>query len=195
MAKPVIKFLIGSTRPNRFGPKVAAWLQQLAKQRDDALFELIDLHQVDLPFLDEPEPALYQRYQNEHTKAWSQAIAEADGLVFITAEYNHSYPAALKNAIDFLAHEWYYKPLGLVSYGSAQGGARAVEHLRGVAAQLKMYDLQEQVAIPNYWQQLTEAGEFEPTEGQVAAAQAQLDSLVFWAEHMKAARAKLATGK
>jgi NAD(P)H-dependent FMN reductase len=139
--KMKIKLIIGSTRPNRFGPKPAQWLYDLARQRDDAEYELIDLHRVGLPFLDEPEPALSGRYANDHTKAWARTIAEADGLVFITSEYNHSYPAALKNAIDFLAAEWYYKPLGLVSYGAAQGGARAAEHLRGVAAQLKMYDL------------------------------------------------------
>jgi NAD(P)H-dependent FMN reductase len=186
-----IKLIIGSTRPGRFGIQPANWLMELAKDRTDAKFELIDLEEVALPFLDEPQSAMTGVYENDHTKVWSTRIAEADGFVMISPEYNHSYSPSLKNAIDYLYAEWLHKPVAFASYGMHAGGARAVEHLRGVVGQLKMYDLSEHVIIPNYFTQLDRQGKWQPTDEQVKQAQAMLDALVFWAEQMKAARAKL----
>lgn len=188
-----IKFIIGSTRPNRFGPKPAAWLADVAKTYEDkATFELIDLADVALPFLDEPKPPAYGDYANEHTKAWAETVGKADGFVFITPEYNHSVAPALKNAIDFLADEWRYKPVGFVGYGSDAGGARAIEHLRSTAAWLNLFSMSDQVLIPNYWEQQNDQGEFIANQKQTDTAKKMLEALIFWAEDMKAARAKMA---
>src|SRR5687767_7079366 len=145
----LVKVILGSTRPNRFGIQPAEWVMKLSEQYKDATFELVDLADINLPFLDEPVPPSMRQYTKEHTKTWSRIISEADGFVFVTAEYNYGIPAGLKNAIDFVSHEWHYKPATFVSYGSDAGGARAIEHLRGSAGWLRMYDLREHLSIPN----------------------------------------------
>ncbi len=191
-----IKIIAGSTRPNRFNIQPATWMYEIAKQRAgsnaDIKVELIDLEQVNLPFLNEPATPSEHKYTKEHTKKWSATIGEADGFIFVTPEYNHSYSPALKNAIDYLFYEWNYKPVSFISYGSLAGGSRAVEHLRGVAAELKMYDLREQIMLPNYWENLDEQGKYKFNDRHVKSANDILDNTIFWAEKMKAARAELA---
>lgn len=185
-----IKVLTGSTRPGRFNIQPAQWIYEIAKGNKDIEAELVDLQEVGLPFYDEPIPASQGKYANEHTKAWSKKIGEADGFIFVTPEYNHSYSAVLKNAIDYLYSEWNFKPVSFISYGALPGGSRAVEHLRGVAGELKMYDLREQLIIPNYWEHLTD-GKYQFTEQQKNTAELMIVSLLFWAKHMKVARAEL----
>ena len=141
-----IGIVIGSTRPGRIGETVANWVFEQSKKREDAEFELVDIKDYNLPLLDEPFPAADQKYTKEHTKKWSEKISEFDGFIFVTPEYNHSTSAALKNAIDFLYKEWTNKAAGFVSYG-AIGGARAVESLRPIMAQLKIADVREQVML------------------------------------------------
>lgn len=141
-----IGIILGSTKPGRNGEAVAKWVYNIAKKREDAQFELVDIKDYDLPLYDEPYPAMMQQYTKDHTKKWSAKIKEFDGFVFVTAEYNHSIPGALKNAIDFLSVEWNNKACGIVSYGNA-GGARAAEHLRQVAAELQMADVRAQVML------------------------------------------------
>ncbi len=190
---PKIKVIIGSTRPNRFGPSAAKWIMDLSAQEKDATFELIDLAEIKLPFLDEPQPpAAEETYVQDHTKAWAEIIGDADGFVFVTPEYNHGVSPSLKNAIDFLGKEWYYKPVAFVSYGADAGGARSVEHLRGTVAWLRMYDLHDTVLLPNYWSQLDEQGGFTATEAQNDSATRMLKNIAFWSAEMKASRAKLA---
>lgn len=186
-----IKVILGSTRPNRFGPQVAQWFMELAKNQKDATFELVDLQNINLPLLDEPVPALMHQYSKEHTKAWAKIVGEADGFVVITGEYNFGVPAALKNAFDFVNLEWNYKPIAFVSYGSTGAGVRAVEHLRGTAAELRMYDLRDHVAIQNYWTQMDENGTFEASGIQIEGAQKVLEAIVFWAKQMQPGREKL----
>jgi len=186
-----IKVIIGSTRPERFGHQPAEWIIELAKEHPESTFELIDLKDVDLPFLDEPKPALYGEYQNDHTKAWAKTIDEADGFIIVSSEYNHTITPALINAIDFLAAEWRYKPVAFVSYGAAAGGARAVEHLRGVAGQLGMYDI-DNLPIVNYWTQINEQGKFIATDDQTKAVHAIINNVGFWADELKTSREKLA---
>jgi NAD(P)H-dependent FMN reductase len=190
-----IKLLIGSTRPQRFGIQPANWIYGRAQQRTDAAFELVDLKEVNLPLFDEPQSPMTRNYTQEHTKAWSKVIGEADGFIFITPEYNYSTSAALKNAIDYLYHEWVYKPVSFVSYGSGGGGVRAVEHLRDIVAQVKMFDLREQVIITNYWEQMNDKGEFQPSDAQNKTADALLNELVFWTVQMKQSREELAKTK
>lgn len=187
-----IKVILGSTRPNRFGVQPAKWIMELTNEHKDATFELVDLAEINLPLLDEPQPPTMGNYTQEHTKAWAKIIDEADGFVVVTGEYNFGVPAALKNAFDFLAKEWRYKPVAFVSYGAAAGGARAVEHLRSSVANLGMFDLRDQVILVNYWEQLGENGAFQPTDTQTETAHKLLDNIVFWADHIKPAREKLA---
>ena len=189
---PVIKVIVGSTRPSRFGEKPAKWLMELTKEHPEATFELIDLLDVNLPFLDEPQPPLMGNYTKDHTLAWATTIGEADGFVFITPEYNHAPSPALLNAVDFLAKEWKHKPVAFVSYGANAGGSRAVEHLRAIVGNLHMYDLNDHVAFVNYWEYLDESGNLKPTEQHVASANALLSNLAFWANKLKDARAELA---
>lgn len=189
-----IKVILGSTRPGRFGIQPAVWITKLgATYGEQATFELVDLKEVDLPMLDTPvPPSMVPSNQNSHQEAWAKIIGEADGFVFVTSEYNHSFPASLKNAIDFVAHEWAHKPLAFVSYGADAGGMRAIEHLRDVAGWLKMYDLSYFVSFPNYFAGLNDKGEFQFTAEHEQKAHSMLKELVFWAEQMKESRAKLA---
>lgn len=182
-----IAIIIGSTRPNRFGPQPAKWLLGLSKEHD-ATFELIDLAEINLPFLDEPIPPGGGKYAEEHTKKWSATIAKFDGFLIVHPEYNHGVSAALKNALDFLFSEWNYKVVALAGYGAEAGGSRAAEHLRTFAGATKMYDLREQLVIANYQQYLDKMGVFQPTEGQTKAAHNVLKELAFWAGQFKRAR-------
>src|SRR5687768_1239211 len=141
-----IGIIMGSTRPERNGEAVAKWVEGIAVKRKDALFELVDIKDFNLPLLDEPVPPSMGKYSKQHTKNWSAKISEFDGYIFVTPEYNHSTSGALKNAIDFLYKEWNNKAAGFVSYGSA-GGTRAVEHLRLIMAELQIADVRAQVAL------------------------------------------------
>lgn len=186
-----IKILTGSTRPGRFNIQPAEWIFEQAKKRDDIKVEFVDLAEVNLPFLDEALPAAMGQYANPHTKAWAKVIGEADGFIFVTPEYNYSFSAVLKNAIDYLNKEWNYKPVTFVSYGAQAGGARAIEHLRGVVAQIRMFSLRDQVMFPNYWENMDQNGKFKFTERDEKNAVTLLDELVFWATEMKASRKKM----
>jgi NAD(P)H-dependent FMN reductase len=189
----LIKVIVGSVRPGRFGNQPAAWIMDLSKDYPEATFELIDLAEVKLPFLDEATPPSLANgnYEHEHTAAWSKLIGEADGYIFVTGEYNHGIPASLKNAIDFVANEWYYKPVSFVSYGAHGGGVRAVEHLRGVVAWLRMYAMHDEVAIKDYWGQLDDKGTFQPTDEQNADAKRLLTNLIFWSDKLAPIRKEL----
>lgn len=185
-----IGIIVGSTRPGRFAGQPANWIKALADERatDEVTFELIDVEDAHLPLLDEPMPPMMHQYSKDHTKAWADRIEGCDGFIVVTAEYNHSVPGALKNAFDYLNHEWRYKPVSFVSYGSAAGGARAVEHLRGIAGELHMYDLREQVLISNYWNNLNEQGEYQFGEEESKQAAALFDENIFWTMALKSAR-------
>ncbi|TAL43419.1 MAG: NAD(P)H-dependent oxidoreductase [Salinibacterium sp.] len=147
MSQLRIGIILGSTRPGRKGEQVARWVLEQASKRDSASYELIDLLDFDLPLLDESISASRGNYANAHTKAWAAKIAQFDGFVFVTPEYNHSISGALKNAIDYLYAEWNNKAAGFVSYGGPSGGTRAVEHLRQIVGELQIADVRQQVAL------------------------------------------------
>jgi NAD(P)H-dependent FMN reductase len=173
-----IGIILGSTRPNRNGEQVAKWAYDIAAQRSDAEFELVDLRDYPLPHLDEPLPPSMGQYQNEHTRQWAAKIASFDGFVFVTPEYNHSTSGVLKNAIDFLYAEWNNKAVGFVSYG-AVGGARAAEHLRLVAAELQMADVRQQVAL-SLLTEFENFSVFKPGDYNRSALDTLLDQVIAW---------------
>lgn len=142
-----VAIIVGSTRPNRVGEGVARWVYEQSKKRHDADFELVDLKDYNLPLLDEPVPAgMSNHYVHNHTKIWSQKINSFDAFIFVTAEYNHGIPAALKNSIDFLYQEWANKVAGFVAYGGV-GGTRVVEQLRLVMGELQVATVRTQMAF------------------------------------------------
>jgi NAD(P)H-dependent FMN reductase len=173
-----IGIILGSTRPGRNGAQVADWLFKIASERTDADFELIDLADYPLPHLDEPMPPSLGLYQNDHTKQWAAKIASFDGFVIVTPEYNHSTSGVLKNAIDYLYAEWNNKAVGFVSYGSA-GGARAVEHLRLIAAELQMADVRQQVVL-SLLTEFENFSVFKPGDYNLPAVNTLLDQVVAW---------------
>jgi NAD(P)H-dependent FMN reductase len=182
-----IAVILGSTRPGRNGKAVAEWVYDVAKQRDDAEYELVDIAEYLLPHLDEIVPPSLGQYSQPHTLAWANKIASFDGFVFVTPEYNHSTSGALKNAIDFLYAEWNNKAAGFVSYGSA-GGTRAVEHLRLVMAELQVADVRAQVALSLFtdfenFSNFTPAPHHEPALGVV------LDQVLAWSAALAEVRA------
>jgi len=181
-----IGIIIGSTRPGRIGEQVAKWYYEIAKMRTDAEFELIDIADYDLPLLDEALPAGYNQYSQEHTKKWAAKIAEFDGFVMVTPEYNHSTSAALKNALDYLSLEWNNKAVGFVSYGSSMG-VRAVEHLRQIAGELQMADVRQQVMF-SLFTDFENASVFKPAEGKEDGVNEQLDQLIPWSNALKTVR-------
>src|ERR1700730_15882294 len=117
-----IGVIVGSTRPGRKAAAIATWVHGLLKSRKDAEVEIVDIEDYKLPLLDEPVPATMHQYGKAHTKAWSEKIASLDAYIFVTPEYNHATSAVLKNAIDFLYHEWNNKAAGVVGYGGGWGG-------------------------------------------------------------------------
>ena len=187
MKRVKIAIVTGSTRPGRNNEAVARWVNQIAQQRTDADFELVDIADYHLPLFDEPMSPMFGKYTKPHTQAWAEKIASFDGFVFVTPEYNHSIPGALKNAIDFLYREWNNKAAGFVSYGGS-GGVRAVEHLRLVMAELMVATVRAQVilSLVTDFEHFTS---FKPRPQREAEVTAMLDQLVSWASALKAVRA------
>jgi NAD(P)H-dependent FMN reductase len=175
-----IGIILGSTRPGRNGEAVAKWVYELAKQRTDAEYELVDLLDYKLPHLDEIYPPSLGQYSQPHTLEWAEKVASFDGFVMVTPEYNHSTSGALKNAIDFLFAEWNNKAVGFVSYGSV-GGARAVEHLRLIAGELRMADVRSQVSL-SLFTDFENFSVFKPGDHQAAVLETTLDQVVEWSK-------------
>lgn len=183
-----LKIIIGSTRPGRKGPIVADWFLNIAKQHGNFEVELLDLKEINLPFMDEVEHPRFQKYEKEHTKKWSKIIDSADAFVFVTPEYNYGYPAALKNALDFLSVEWNEKPVAFVSYGGVSGGTRAVQDLKLPVTTLGMMPLTQAVNIPFFTQFINEKDVFEATEPLENAANLMLNKLQRWTKALKGMR-------
>jgi NAD(P)H-dependent FMN reductase len=139
---------------------------------------LVDLAELDLPLLNEPKHPRLQDYQHEHTKRWSEMVKVADAFVLVTSEYNHGYPAPLKNAIDYLHHEWRDKPVGCVSYGGVAAGTRALQALKPVVSVLGMHPVAAGVNIPFVTQLLGEDKEIHANEVRVQAAEVMRDELL-----------------
>lgn len=163
MNKKKIFLILGSVRANRAGEKVAHWLMNQTKDYHGNLdFELIDLKEQALPFMDEPvSPMTSSDYLQPHTKAWSQRIQAADGFIFITPEYNHGVSPALKNAIDFLYREWQDKPVAFVGYGGS-GARDSIRKLRETVEFIGMRPLDRQLGIGKIWEAFDQNGMINP---------------------------------
>jgi NAD(P)H-dependent FMN reductase len=178
MSKPILAVVIGSTRPGRVGPKFARWFCERAVAHAGFDVELIDLVEVNLPLMDEPNHPRLRQYIHPHTIEWSRTVERVDAFVLVSPEYNFGYSAALKNAIDFLFHEWADKAVGFVSYGGVAGGTRAVQQLKQVVTALKMVPVVESVNIPFFSQFIDEAGGVRPNDAMNRAAGAMLYELL-----------------
>ncbi|HET6640589.1 MAG TPA: NAD(P)H-dependent oxidoreductase [Nitrososphaeraceae archaeon] len=181
--------VLGSTRPGRNGEAISRWIHEIAKKRSDANFELVDIKDFNLPLLDEPIPPSRGQYTKEYTKTWSAKIDSFDAYIFVTAEYNHGIPGALKNAIDFLFKEWNNKVAGFVSYGSA-GGVRAVEQLRLVMAELKVATVRSQVQL-SLFTDFENFTKFKPSSFQEKSVNTMLDEVIAWGGALKTLRTKV----
>ena len=181
-----IGIIVGSTRPGRKALDVARWVLDIAGMRADAVFELVDIQDFNLPLLDEPVPPSLGQYSQPHTKAWAAAIAGFDGFVFVTPEYNHGTSGALKNAIDFLYKEWNNKAAGFVGYGSA-GGSRAIESLRLVMGELMVADVRAQVML-SLRTDFENHTTFKPAEHHEQSVDAMLDQVVAWSRALRTLR-------
>jgi NAD(P)H-dependent FMN reductase len=183
-----IAIIVGSTRPGRKAEAVAKWVYEIAQKRSDAEFELVDIKDFDLPLLDEPVSPIMGQYTHQHTKTWSAKIASFDAYVFVTPEYNHGTSGALKNAIDFLYHEWVNKAAGFVSYGGA-GGARAVEQLRLVMAEVQIATVRNQVLL-SMFTDFENFSVFKPASQHEKSVNAMLDQVIAWGGALKTLREK-----
>ena len=183
-----IAIVTGSTRPGRNNEAVARWVHSVSKDRQDAEFELVDIADYKLPLLDEPMSPIFGQYTQEHTKRWAAKIASFDAYVFVTPEYNHGISGALKNAVDYLYREWNNKAAGFVSYGGA-GGARAVEHLRLVMAEVMVATVRAQVML-SMFNDFENFKTFKPKAEREAEVHRMLDELVAWGRALKTVRSQ-----
>ncbi|MEU4897690.1 NAD(P)H-dependent oxidoreductase [Streptomyces sp. NPDC044780] len=178
--------IVGSTRDGRFGPKVAGWFADRARLRSDMTVDIVDLAETPLPTSLTHRPGPDELAALE---AVSPRLARADAFAVVTPEYNHSYPASLKNAIDWHFTEWQAKPVGFVSYGGISGGLRAVEHLRPVFAEVHAVTVRDTVSFHNAGGLFDPDGRLKDPEGPDTAAKAMLDQLAWWARALRTARA------
>jgi NAD(P)H-dependent FMN reductase len=178
-----VAVIIGSTRQGRFAPTVAKWFAAEAELRDDMTIDVLDLADAGLSdTLSGP--------RSLEAEALSSGLAEADAFVVVTPEYNHSFPAPLKNAIDWHSKEWQAKPVAFVSYGGMAGGARAVEQLRQVFAELHAVTVRDTVSFHGVWEQFDANGSPKNTERSARAAKTMLDQLAWWGSALREAKSK-----
>jgi len=175
-----VAVVIGSTRPGRICPGIADWVRSVAQQGSPLRYELLDLAEIDLPFLDEPLMAALGHYEHEHTRAWSRTVNSFDGFIFVFPQYNWGYPAPLKNALDFLYMEWAGKPTSYVTYGT-RGGSRAASQFHELLTGLDMRELDDHLEavvtledLDDAWQLLDLQATFEPNRPLVRTIDMQM---------------------
>jgi len=193
MTQPRIAIILSTTRATRFADIPARWLLDHAGARGDMNVELLDLRDYPMPFFDEAASNAWVPSQDEIAQAWQRKVAGYDGYIFVTAEYNRSIPAVLKNALDYAYPEWNRKPAAFLGYGSV-GGARAVEQLRLICVELQMAPTRNGVHLQgadflSAWQQGKPLEEFTYLAPNAAT---MLDELHWWATALSRARAETA---
>lgn len=183
-----LAIIAASTRPGRVGIHVARWFHAVAEAHPGFASRLVDLAEVGLPVYDEPRHPRLKQYEKAHTKRWSAIVEAADAYVFVMPEYNYLPTPALINALDFVLHEWAYKPAGFVSYGGVSGGLRAAQTVKVALSSLKVVPIKEAVVVPFVAKQVAD-GVFAPNEVQEKAAPEMLDELARWATALRPLRA------
>lgn len=178
--------IIGSTRTGRFGPIVASWYARVAGQRPDLDVDVVDLAAADLPEVSPAEDGTVPPAVAELTPR----LERADAFVVVTPEYNHSFPAALKTAIDWFFDEWMAKPVGFVSYGGIGGGLRAVEALRLVFAELHATTIRDVISFHDHPARFSQEGTPHDPRAETAA-KSQLDQLTWWADALRLHRTRV----
>jgi NAD(P)H-dependent FMN reductase len=189
MAMPKIAIIVSTTREGRFGDKPAQWIFRLAKARETANFEIVDLRDYPLPLFNEPISPAYAAPKNEVAQRWGKKLAEFDGYIFVTAEYNHSVPGVLKNALDHLFPQLNRKPVAFVGYG-AVGAARAVEHLRLIVVELQAAPLRNgvHIGLAEFIGMLQQGKTFADYPYLEQSANVLLDDLLWWTNTLKTGR-------
>jgi NAD(P)H-dependent FMN reductase len=188
-----IQIIIGSTREGRRGEIVAKWVYGQLKKLSNIEAELLDLRDYPLPYYDEPlSPTVLKEYRHPEGQRWADKIAEGDAYIIVTPEYNHGYPAVLKNALDYTYYSWNNKPVAFVSYGASASGARAVEQLRQVAVELQMAPIRNGVYLPLMQKPFDEQGNLQiPLYNE--RLQKLFEQLLWWANALKRARKEIKT--
>jgi len=184
-----LKIISSTVRPGRKGPMIAAWIAEKAKQDGNFEVEVLDLGEINLPMMNEAHNPVLKKYEHEHTKNWSAKIEEADVFIFVTAEYDYNYPAPLRNAIEYLMHEWAYKAAGIVSYGGVSAGTRAANSLKSDLATMSMVPLSQGVNFPMFAQFINDKNEFVPNEISHKAVGKMLQDLIRWTKGLKVVKA------
>jgi NAD(P)H-dependent FMN reductase len=188
--RPLLQVVIASVRDERKGVLVADWFIGEAEKHGGFEVERIDLAEVNLPLFNEPRHPRLRKYEHEHTKAWSRTVDRADAYVFVTPEYDYGIPAPLANALQYLVHEWAYKPLGFCSYGGVSAGTRGVQMTKQIATTVKLVPMFEAVSIPFFTEKIdAESGLFDPGPEQARAAVVMLDEMLRWEAALRTLRA------
>ncbi len=180
-----LKIISSTVRPGRKGTAVTAWITKIARQYGEFNVEVLDLGEINLPMMNEPNHPSMKKYEHDHTKKWSATIDEADAFIFVTAEYDFNYPAPLRNALEYLYHEWAYKAAGIVSYGGISAGTRATNSLKGDLSTFRVVPLVETVHFPFFTQNINEEGEFVANESSQKAATAMLREIARWTKGLQ----------
>jgi len=190
--EPVTKLMIvvGSVRPGRVGLPIAQWVRAEAEKTGRFEIDFVDLAELALPFMDEPNHPRLKKYTKQHTIDWSARVDAAEAFLFVTPEYNYSFSPALKNALDFLGSEWWRKPLGFVSYGGVSGGTRGVAGIMAITSALGLVRVGANVEL-NFGGQQVVDGVFQPQEKETAILARELEEIDNLAGFLTPARGSL----
>ncbi len=183
-----LQTIICSTRPGRVGSSVAEWFSTVADEQAGFENELIDLADFNLPVYDEPNHPRMQKYEHDHTKAWSESVSKADAFVFVIPEYNFCPPPSFINAVNYLFNEWNYKPCAFVSYGGVSGGLRSAQTAKQLVTTVKMMPMTEGVMVQMPWEKLDENHKFQAEDVHTQSANVMLEELAKWAQALKTMR-------
>jgi len=167
---------------------VTQWIADIAAKNSNFQTEVLDLGEINLPMMNEANHPSLKKYEHEHTKWWSAKIDEADAFIFVTGEYDYNYPAPLRNALEYLYHEWGYKAAGIVSYGGVSAGTRAANSLKADLSTFRIVPLMEAVNFPFFQQNINDQNEFEANEVSLKAAETLLKQLLRWTKGLKTIR-------
>ncbi|WP_286220980.1 NADPH-dependent FMN reductase [Marinobacter apostichopi] len=183
-----LQTIICSTRPGRVGPSIAKWFNDFANANGNFESTLVDLADFQLPVYNEPNHPRLQKYEHEHTKAWSKSVDDADAYVYVIPEYNYCPPSSFTNALDYVYTEWNYKPCGFVSYGGVSGGLRSAQLAKQLVTTLKMMPMMEGVMVQMPWNLLDENKNFQASEHHEDSGKTMLEELEKWAQALQSIR-------